>query len=138
VVTMKNIVFWYVTLCGLLFEQTFRGTCSLQLQGGKDQLARNNVSSNYQTQLRLFQPADSSYPEDWEYTFLRNVSSKETHGATSQKISSCRICLKDASYNSQECVPTNISVDRREADKMSIQEQVLRCSGNHNSSTKLI
>jgi hypothetical protein len=39
--TVKNAVFWDVTLCGSCEKQRFGGTCRLRHQGEKNQQARN-------------------------------------------------------------------------------------------------
>jgi hypothetical protein len=47
-VTMRNAVFWDVTPCGSFTDRRFGGTYRLHCQGGTNQRARNNVSSNKQ------------------------------------------------------------------------------------------
>jgi hypothetical protein len=46
VVTMKNFVFWDVTLYGSCKNQRFGGTYRLHHQGDKNRRARNNASAN--------------------------------------------------------------------------------------------
>jgi hypothetical protein len=43
---MKNAVFWDVTPCGSCNNLRFGGTFHLHHDSGKNQQARNNVSSN--------------------------------------------------------------------------------------------
>jgi pentatricopeptide repeat protein len=43
--TMKNAVFWNVMLCGSCKNRRFGGLYRLYHQAGKNQRARNNVSS---------------------------------------------------------------------------------------------
>jgi hypothetical protein len=46
-VTMKNAIFWDVTLCASCKNRCFRGTYCLHHQGDKNRRARK-VSGNYQ------------------------------------------------------------------------------------------
>jgi hypothetical protein len=44
-VTMKNVVFWYVMLCGSCKNRRFRGLYRLHLQGGNNQQTRNALAA---------------------------------------------------------------------------------------------
>jgi hypothetical protein len=45
-VTMKNVVFWYVTPCASCKNRCFGGNYSLHRQGDKNRRAKDNLSSS--------------------------------------------------------------------------------------------
>jgi hypothetical protein len=59
VMTMKNSILWDVMPCGCCLSQCFGGMYHRHLQGGKNQQARNNISSNCWLLL-----TDSFHPDD--------------------------------------------------------------------------
>jgi hypothetical protein len=88
-VTMKNAVFWDVTLCRSCVSRHFGGTCSLQPPTQRWFLARGFF-----------------YPEDGGDTFLRNVCSHKIYTAPHlrRRHSSCLhlFCKGGAAYKSLE------------------------------------
>jgi hypothetical protein len=73
-VTIKNAIFWDVTLCGSCENQHFGGMCCLHQQDERNQWAGNNVSSNLQLKHTL--------QRDGDEMFFQNISSHKCHTAS--------------------------------------------------------